>query len=281
MGEDDGMRRIAATAAIALATALVCAAGWPGAGHAQAATPPHVVRSAPRSVAACYAFAVSALRRHVTVRRTPPVCAGLGAAQLNQVIGRAIRTAAGPLHRAAARRQDQAESRYLASLIRQGRAPLPASLKAGLGRAPRTQGARLAALAAWLAAALAGGYLLAGRRRPRSRRWTRGLGLAGGHAGLAVAGLCLWVGFMVTAEPALGWTDVALTWVIVGLGMATLLGGVPDVPAGPVPEPAAPAPSAAPGAPVRTRAPVLVIALHGALATVTMLLVLLAVISAS
>jgi hypothetical protein len=64
--------------------------------------------------------------------------------------------------------------------------------------------------------------------------------------------------------------------------MATLLGGVPGVPAGVVPEPTgAPASSAAPGAAVGTRAPVLVIALHGALATVTMLLVLLAVIGTS
>jgi hypothetical protein len=279
MGEDNGMRRIAASAAITLATALACAACWPGAGQALAATPSRAVRSAPRSVAACYAFAVSALLRHVIVRRTPPACAGLGAAQLNQVIGRAIRTVAGPLHKAAARRQDQAESRYLASLVRQGRPPLPESLAAGPGPASGTQGARLAALAAWLAAALAGGYLLAGRRPP-SRRWTRGLGLAGGHAGLAVAGLCLWIAFLVTAEPVLGWTDVALSWLIVGLGMATLLGGIPGTATAALPEPAAaPAGKAALAAPARARAPVLVIALHGTLATVTIVLVLLAVVS--
>jgi hypothetical protein len=118
------------------------------------------------------AAASSALRRHVIVRRTPPGCAGLGATQVNNVVGRAIRTAVGPLPKAAARRQDLADSHYLASLIRQGRPPRSASLAAGPGSTSGTLVARLAALAAWLAAASAGGYLLIGRRRSRSRGQT-------------------------------------------------------------------------------------------------------------
>ncbi len=275
------MRRITASAVATLAAALVCSACAHGAGQAPPTNPPLAARSGPSaSTAACYAFAVTALRRHAVVRRTPPECTGLGATQVNDVVSRAIRTVAGPLHKAAARRQDLADGRYLASLIRQGRPPQPASVTTGPASTPGTLVARLAALAAWLAAALAGGYLLAGRHRSRSRQQIRALGLPYGHAGLAAAGLCIWVGFMVTAEPALGWIDVALTWVIVGLGMATLLGDGPASPSGlAVAAPtAATVSGTAPDARAPARAPVLLIALHGALAAVTILLVLLAVI---
>lgn len=260
-----------------LAAALMCAACGPGAGHAPATSRPVAAQSATTAdTAACYAFAVSALRRHVTVRRLPPECAGLGATQVNDVVGRAIRTVVGPMPKAAARRQDLADSHYLARLIRQGRPPRPASLAAGPASTSGTLVARLAALAAWLAAAIAGGYLLIGRRRSRRRGQIRALGLTYAHASLAVTGLCIWVGFMATAAPALGWIDVALTWLIVGLGMATLLGDGPASPAGAAPAPAAAGP--APGERVAARPPVLVIALHGTLAAVTILLVLLAVI---
>jgi hypothetical protein len=263
-----------------LVAALACAACGSGAGQAPVTSRPLAARSASTAnAAACYAFAVSALRRHAIVRRTPPECAGLGATQVNDVVGRAIRTVAGPLPKAAARRQDQADSRYLASLIRQGRPPRPASLAAGPAAASGTLVARLAALAAWLAAAIAGSYLLIRRRRSRRRGPIRALGLPYGHAGLAATGLCIWIGFMVTAAPALGWIDVALTWVVVGLGMASLLGDGPASPPGTLPAPAAATASGpAPDARASARAPVLVIALHGALAAVTILLVLLAVI---
>jgi hypothetical protein len=274
------MRRLTASAVATLAAGLACVGCGPGAGQAPAAA--H--SAPPASTAACYAFAVSALRRHVIVRHTPPECAGLAPEQVDEAVSRAIRTVAGPLPKAPARRKDLAESRYLASLIRQARRPSPASLAAGPATAPGTLVPRLAALAVWLAAALAGGYLLTGGRRLRVRQ-LRGLGLAGGHAAAGATGLCLWIAFMVTAAPALGWIDVALTWVIAGLGMATLLGGGPANPvdaAEPAAPLAAPATALATGAPagaaVAARAPVLVIALHGALAATTIVLVLLAVI---
>jgi hypothetical protein len=271
------MRRITAGAAGTLVAALVLAASWLAAGPALATTPPGAVRSAPTgSTSACYSFSVGALRRHVIVLRMPPECTGLGAEQVNQVVARAIRTVAGPLPKAAARRKDLAESRYLASLIRRVRPAPPASLASGPAEMTTTMVTQLAALAAWLAAALAGGYLLTGGRRPRRLRQLRGLGLAGGHAGIATAGLCIWIAFMVSAAPALGWIDVVLTWVIAGLGMSTLLGGAAE-PADPVP-----AATAAGTTITETRAtarsPVLVIALHGTFATLTILLVLLAVI---
>jgi hypothetical protein len=94
------------------------------------------------------------------------------------------------------------------------------------------------------------------------------------HAAVATAGLCLWIAFMVTAAPVLGWIDVALTGLIVGLGMATLLASSPEggavvaAAAGPAPDMQRPG----------SRPPVLTIALHGALATVTIAFVLTAVI---
>ena len=265
-----------------LLAALVCACCWAGPASALAATRPHGASSASAaSPAACYAFAVSALRRQAVVRHTPPACAGLGAEEINQTVGRAIRTVVGPLPKAAARRRALAESRYLGSLVRQIRPPRPAPLSAAPPAASHAVVARLAALAAWLAAALAGGYLLAGRRRPGSLRRLRSLGLAGAHAGLAASGLCVWLAYMLTLAPALGWLDVALTWLIVGLGMATLLAD----PAGQLAatmtvQPAAAPTGRAPAAPVPARIPVLVIALHGALATTTIVLVLVAVIGA-
>jgi hypothetical protein len=279
------MRRIIATGAAMLAAGLLCAACALGAGHAPVTIRPLAARSEPApSTASCYAFAVSALRRHVIVRRAPPECARLGAEQVDQTVSRAIHTVVGPLSKSAARRQDRAESRYLAGLIRQAPRPAPASLLAGSAAASGTLVPRLAALAAWLAAALAGGYLLTGGRRPR-RQDLRGLGIAGGHAGVAVAGLCLWVAFMVTGATALGWIDAVLTWVIAGLGMATLLGGLsadaaqPAEPAGPVPVAVTATTGSSPaGALVSARAPVLVIALHGTLAATTIVLVLLAII---
>jgi hypothetical protein len=153
--------------------------------------------------------------------------------------------------------------------------------------------ARLAALTAWLAAVIAGAWLLAGRLGLRERRgraasvpgW-----IAGSHAGLATAGLGLWVAFTVTGSPLIGWLDVALTWLIAGLGMATLLadpqrsyapasGGGSASATGSA-SAAATGPSATITlSPARGQAPVMTIALHGALAAVTMTLVLLAVLS--
>lgn len=141
-----------------------------------------------------------------------------------------------------------------------------------------------------------------------------------GHAALAVAGLGIWIAFAATGVPALAWTAVGLTLVIAGLGMATLVTGLPEpadsaapglpgpaqsaaagpgAPAG-LPGPAdsaAPAPAgllgaagdgagpalatrAAVAAPAKVRMPWTVIALHGVLATATIMLVLLAAMAA-
>src|SRR5262249_10832266 len=148
-------------------------------------------------------------------------------------------------------------------------------------------GLRLGALAAWLATAIPVAYLLtawlAGDRR---RRVIRKPGLPWavpiGHAALALTGLLIWIAFTVTHTAMLAWADVGLPWVIAGLGMATLLAaGLEQQVVSTSPEAAAAGGAAERStAPFPARAPVIIIALHGALATLTILLVLLAAVAA-
>jgi len=99
------------------------------------------------------------------------------------------------------------------------------------------------------------------------------------HAGLALAGLAVWVAFLLTSSPLVGWLDVAMTWLIAGLGMATLLAGPTGQDIASAVATAATGPTTATLTLARRRAPVLTIALHGALAATTMALVLVAVLS--
>jgi ABC-type multidrug transport system fused ATPase/permease subunit len=222
----------------------------------------------------CFSFAVQALHRRLMVTTVPPECSGLSHEQVNEIVDRAIRDVVGPQPKATGRREAEADSRYLADLIR------PVAASAPLAAAPASQAsgptARMAALATWIITAAAGAYLLAGwltreRRRRRLRMAGAQRAVVAAHAGLAAAGLAVWIAFVATVTPALGWIAVGMTFAIAGLGMAALLTGLPD------PE-AAPA-SQITGQPAR-RPPVMVIAVHGLLATATILLVLLAVIGA-
>ncbi len=128
----------------------------------------------------------------------------------------------------------------------------PQHASAASARSSAAAGSRL--LAGWLAA-----------RGPRGRR----KGSAGlvpatvlSHFGLAVAGLGLWVAFVITGTPGLAWLGVGLIVLIAGLGMGALSAALPE--------------------PGRGKAglPVIIIAIHGLLATTTILLVLLAAIGA-
>ena len=271
----------AAATAGALAAAPFWVACWAGPVAAQAAAGPHAGATIrPASAAACYAFAVRALRQRVIVRRMPPACTGLSPEQVNEAVSRAIRTIVGPLPKAAARKLAVADSRYLGSLIRLVRPPAPAPLPTSAAAQPATAAARLAALGTWLAAAAAGSFLLARRLTRDGRRRVRVTGappwLAAGHAGLAVAGLCIWIVFVVTTQPVLGWLAAVVSWVIAGLGMATLLADAPGSEEGSA-RPSS-VPPAASAAAFPARVPVLMIALHGALATATIVFVLLALI---
>jgi hypothetical protein len=254
------------TAAAAAALAGVLAAGCTAAGRVP-------YRATAQT---CYAFGVRALQRHITVTTGPRACAGLSHAQVNEAVARAVRDIAGARHRAAARRIAQREGRYLGQLISTVPPPRPAPLAGAAPSAgvPARQAADspvgLAALAAWILTAAAGSYLLAGWLRPGGLgRRARAAGVPPAiivsHFALAVAGLATWIAFVAADLAVLAWIAVGLLLLIAGLGMAALVTGLPE-------------PAAVAG---RPRAPVAVIAAHGALATATILLVLLAAIGAA
>lgn len=224
----------------------------------------------------CYAFAVRAIQQHVTVTAAPGACAGLSHEQVNQAAARAIRDLTAGQPKAAARRLARQDGAYLARMVSaipaprppapaaQATVPVPARPAAGLPLG-------LAALAAWVLTAAAGTYLLAGwlagrltrGRSPRGRAGEPGTGFIVAHFGLALGGLVLWVAFVVTGLAALAWIAVVMVVIIASLGMAVLAAALPG-------------PSRDTAAADRRRLPVAIIASHGVLATLTILLVVLA-----
>lgn len=245
---------------------------------------------APRqaTVSACYAFAVQALDRHVTVTSVPPACAGLSHEEINLVVERAVRDVIGPQPKAEGRRLAHKEAAYLAYLVRVSpppRAPAP-PVAAPAGR-PAGLPLDLGALGAWVVtvaagARLAAGWLAGGGLRPGYRRAAGVPRLViAGHLGLAVAGLGTWIGFVATGAAALAWAAVGVILSVAGLGMATLVGGLPG-PAADMARPVAAggagshALPAEPGAGGPAGRPVIMIVVHGALAASTILLVVLA-----
>jgi manganese efflux pump family protein len=228
----------------------------------------------------CYAFAVQAIQRRVIVVGEPRACAGLSQEQVNLAVARAINEQAGARPKAIARRLARQDAVYLAHLIGAvpPSEPAPPSEPVAPTAAPARPSAglplNLAALAAWVLTATAGAYMLAGwlgrwlaargwRRRPRVP--DAGTAFTVGHFGLALTGLAIWIGFLATGLGLLAWIAVAMVVVIAGLGMAVLAAALPE-----------PSQSAAPAG--RSGPPVVVIAVHGMLATLTILLVVLAAI---
>src|ERR1019366_437491 len=217
----------------------------------------------------CLSFGLRAIQRHVMVTAEPRACAGLSPEQVNLAVG--------PEPKALARHLADQDSTYLAPILSTIRPapPAPVTPVTPATAAPTRPSASLplglAALAAWLFTAAAGAYLFAGWRAGGGPRRPRRAGLVPvtvlGHVGLAVAGLGIWVAFVITAAPVLAWLGVALIVLIAGLGMGALSAALPEPSRGQVP--------------VRTRLPVTVIAVHGMLATAAILLVLLAAIGAS
>jgi hypothetical protein len=276
--------------------------------------------------ATCYAFSVQALSQQHTVSTVPRACAGLSHEQVDLAVARAVHTVVGPHGKVAGRRLAHREIGYLARLIQTAQPAGPApqartgagaaasggtGAGAGPGRSPSLP-LGLAALAAWAVTAAAGAWLIAGwlvrgGLRNSGVRGTRADGVpravVAGHFTLALAGLGVWIAFLVSGAVALAWTAVVLILVIAGLGMATLAGGLPSAPpAGGLDPPVAPLPVAAPSAaapsaaarqrpavaatavldiPAGARKPLLVIVLHGALAATTILLVVLAAAGAA
>jgi hypothetical protein len=257
---------------------VVTAAGCGGFGARGPATP-----------GGCAAFAVDAIRRHVPVGQEIPAgglpapCRGLGPDGLSQ----AVRIAVGRL----ALHADKARRRHLAGLARAhlgyliGAAQREAAARAaarsrgaprrspGSGSGPAPSGWHLpvgvAALVAWLLTA-GSGAVLVGKRLARRRGSVLSGRLPGvlvSHFGLAASGLAVWTGYLASGWTPLAWAALGILLPVAGLGMATLILTIPDPGTGSAPL-------------LKGKAPVLVIAGHGVLAILTMLLALLAAVAA-
>ena len=278
------VRRIAAVLSTGLLAALLaagCSAGVPASYRA--------------TVQTCSSFGLRAIQRHVTVTAEPGACAGLSPVQVNMAVTRAVKEAVGPEPKAIARHLAVQDSAYLTPMLRaiQPRKPAPPAAAATPTRPSGGVPLGLAALMAWFVTAAAGSYLLAGWRAAgglRRRRPAASLVPVTvlSHFGLAVAGLGLWIAFVITGTRVLAWVGVGLIVLIAGLGMSAFSAALPEPgrsaspvgpgPAGPDPV-ARVQPQADPGS-SKVRTPVAVIAVHGTLATATILLVFLAAIGA-
>ncbi len=87
---------------------------------------------------------------------------------------------------------------------------------------------RFATFISWLLTASLGAFMLrtwlarGGLRRERARAGGLPPQLIFGHAGLAIAGLLVWAGYLAAGARALAWTAVGMLMVTVGLGLCTV-----------------------------------------------------------
>jgi hypothetical protein len=271
--------RVSAAIVGSMLTALLAAGcGAPEAGVQRAG--PHL-----GSVPACTSYGVRAIEQHLTVTREPAACQGLSQAQVNLAIGRAIYLVAGPgRHKAAWRREALLAGARLAGLISPSQhtaaPPQPGYAAAGStvpARPGRDAALDFAALGAWILAAVSGSWILsAWISQGGNRRRTGGPSVPPvvifGHFALAATGLLVWIIYLVTGWAAVAWIAVGLLLPVAGLGIATVTIGLPGEPGAAV--------TAGP-APARRPPSALVVVGHGLLAAGTMLLVLLAALSAS
>lgn len=144
----------------------------------------------------------------------------------------------------------------------------------------------VAALIAWIITA-GGGFVLlgtwiakGGARTPRTSHFPPALIF--GHFALAAIGLVVWIIFLLVDSPALAWVAFVLLVPVAALGFTMLFRWVPTYRAAHATTPAAPAggPGAASAdAPAERHFPVVVVAAHGVLAVVTVVLVLLSALA--
>ena len=194
------------------------------------------------TVSGCTAYGVYAIEHHITVTRTPAQCQGLSRAEINQAAARAIIQAAGGARKAVWRKRAAAEAPFLAHLFSTPppvTSSLPALAAGAAASGPlggKDLGMDIAALIAWLVTAGSGAYVLGNwiSHGGSLRRRTAGTGsppaVIIGHFGLALAGLVIWVVYMVAGWAALAWTAVGVLLPVAGLGMAALAIGLPGLP---------------------------------------------------
>lgn len=93
---------------------------------------------------------------------------------------------------------------------------------------PQGHSFAVAALVAWLATEVFGGYMLSswigsgGNRAGRDAPATVPRSVIFGHAGLAFTGLVLWISFVMTGDVALAWLSIGFLAPAIGLGISTL-----------------------------------------------------------
>lgn len=140
------------------------------------------------------------------------------------------------------------------------------------------------ALVLWLLTALGGAVLLVrfvghgGGAQQRSGETRLGAPLVFGHPLLAVLGLLVWIGYLLLDRPVLAWTALALLVAVALLGFAMFARWLPAYRGRSAPSGggrrAAGGPAGTGTGPAEAHLPVPVVAGHGLLAVVTLLLVL-------
>jgi hypothetical protein len=135
----------------------------------------------------------------------------------------------------------------------------------------------IAALIAWIVTALGGFFLLAtwirhgGHRQPSSSRFPPALIF--GHFGLAALGLIVWIVYVVSDSDALAWIALIVLVIVALLGLTMFARWLPAYRQRGTLTGAAQTATAS--APAERSFPVAVVVGHGALAVVTVVLVLL------
>jgi hypothetical protein len=234
------------------------------------------------TVQTCAAYGLHAIEHHITVTRRPAPCQGLSKAEVNQAVATAVNRSVGAAPKALRRKRAGEAAPYLEHLVSTlppAASSPPTTTQSRAARSGRDLPVGIAALIAWLLAAGSGGYVLGswiahgGTLRRRARGISTGTSTGSpavvfGHFGLALSGLVIWVAYLATGWAALAWVAVGVLLPVAGLGMATLTVALPGRRA-----------AAMEGMGVvsaRTRLSPLVVAVHGAFAVTTIILVLLA-----
>jgi hypothetical protein len=232
---------------LAALLAVGCAARADGAAAPGSATAPGSAAGpggvGPASVQGCAAYGVYAIRHRITVTSVPPACQGLSRAEINQAAASAILQVAGGGPKPVWKKRAAAAAPYVSYLITgpaPGGRPLPVSAP---GQRPSTPASGplggknlaldIAALAVWLVTAGSGAYVLGswisggGTLRQRAGAAGSPPAVIFGHFGLALAGLLIWVAYLIAGWAALAWTAVGVLLPVAGLGMATVSIGLP------------------------------------------------------
>jgi hypothetical protein len=219
------------------------------------------------SAEACVQFAVGAIRQHETVTVRPPACQGLTRLQVNLAISDALHTVAAGLHgKARQRARIASASRYLQRLVTAVPAPRSPPEAAPAAHQPTRWLLGLITVCTWVITVGLGLSLMAGwlgRRRLRRDSGDPG-GLSrrvparnAAHLGLAVTGLLAWAVYLATGVTGVAWAACALLLPAAALGMTLVFLSPPQT----------------------RRSPVLIVGVHIAFATVTILFAFLTAVS--